>query len=363
MKIAYLSAGISVHDRRYLSKMLERGYKPYLISFWNSEVNFSMEGIEFYHYRPQFLSKIKKIIFLKKLLKKIQPDIVHTGFLQTHGFIGAFVKDFPLLSMPWGSDILILPQKSFYYKLVAKFVLKNADMITCDCELVKRKIIEMSGYDSEKIIVIPCGTDLNIFHPKDSTNMRQELGWKNNRLLIMTRQFEPVYGIECFINALPCIIENFPEVRVILVGNGSLEMEIKQQIDNLKLKDYVYFTGFVDVNTMAEYLNAADIYVSTSLSDGTSVSLLEAMACQLPVVVSDTPANREWIEDGANGFIVPMRNSQFLANRLIELLSNSLLCQKMGNRNYNIAQERANWDRNFDKLEAIYKTLCQESFV
>lgn len=358
MKIAYVCSGITVDERRFLNKMVERGHKPYLISFWNSEVNFKMEGVEFYHYRPQFMSKIKKIIFLRRLFKKIQPDVVHTGFLQTHGFIGAFVRDFPVLSMPMGSDVLILPQKSLYNKIVAKFVLKNADMITCDCELVKRKIIEMTGYDPQKIIIIPCGTDLNIFHPKDS-NIRQTLGWENNRILIMTRQFEPVYGIEYFIKALPSITKEYPEVRVILVGKGSLEMEIKKQIATLGLKDYVHFAGFVNDNTMAEYLNAADIYVSTSLSDGTSISLLEAMACQLPVVVSDAPANREWIEDGINGFIVPRKDSCFLANRLTELLSNPLLCQRMGNRNYDIAQERANWDRNFSKLERTYRKLTE----
>lgn len=362
MKIAYVCSGITVDERRYLSKTVERGHKPYLISFWNSEVDFGMKGVEFYHYRPQWLSKLRKIIFLKRLLNRIQPDVVHTGFLQSHGFIGAFIRDFPVLSVPMGSDVLILPDKSFYNKLIAKFVLKKADMITCDCEVVKNKIIELTGYDSEKIIVIPRGAELNIFYPRDSS-VRRKLGWENYKVLIMNRKFSPIYGIEYFINALPRIVEKLPDVRVILAGSGPLEEEIKQRIVNFKLNNFVHFAGFVDANTIAEYLNAADIYVSTSLSDGTSVSLLEAMACRLPVVVSDVPANLEWIEDGVNGFIVPRRDSRVLANKLIELLNNPLLCRKMGNHNYDVAQKRANWDRNFDKLEAIYKTLNRRRYA
>jgi glycosyltransferase involved in cell wall biosynthesis len=359
MKIAYVCSGVTVDERRYLKKMVEKAHKPYLISFWNLGVDFKMKGVEFYHYRPRYFSTLKKIIYLKRLLKKIQPDVVHTGFLQTHGLIGAFVRDFPVLSMPMGSDVLILPQKSLYHKIVAKFVLKHARMITCDCEAVKNKIVEMTGYDPGKIIVIPCGTELNIFHPRDS-RMRQKLGWQNCEVLIMTRQFAPVYGIEYFINALPRIVEKFPDVRAILVGSGPLEEEIKKRVDSLKLKNYIHFTGFVDADTVAECLNTADVYVSTSLSDGTSVSLLEALACRLPVVVSDVPANLEWIEDGVNGFVVPRKDSLVLADRIIELLNNPSLRQKMGDINYDIARKRADWDANFDKIEVIYNTLSRK---
>ena len=359
MKIAYLSAGISVRDQRFLSKMLERGHKPYLISFWGSEVNFSMPGVEFFDYRPRYLSKIKKVIFLRKLLNKIQPDIVHTGFLPTHGLIGAFLRGFPVLSNPWGSDVLVLPQKSLYYRLIANFVLKRAAMISCDCEYVKTKILELSNCDPAKIRIVPCGIDLNVFRPKYS-EMRQNLGWENNKILIMTRQFKPIYGIEYFINALSHVIEKVPEVRIVLGGQGPLESEIRKRVKGYGLEKYIYFAGFVNEKIMAEYLNSSDVYVSTSLSDGSSLSLLESMACRLPVVVSDVPANREWIKDGVNGFVVPIQDSVLLAEKLIELLRNPLLCQKMGNQNYDVANEKANWDENFIKFEEMYKQICQE---
>jgi glycosyltransferase involved in cell wall biosynthesis len=112
---------------------------------------------------------------------------------------------------------------------------------------------------------------------------------------------------------------------------------------------------------MAMYLNAADIYISTSLSDGTSCSLLEAMACRLPVVVTDLPAIREWVKDDVNGYLVPSENSAALAERIVTLLGNEPLRDQMGTRNLVIAQERADWERNFSILEEIYRGLVNSN--
>ena len=113
----------------------------------------------------------------------------------------------------------------------------------------------------------------------------------------------------------------------------------ENKIEELGLKDHVYFAGKVNDEKMAECLNAADIYITTSQSDGTSASMLEAMACGLPVIVSNAPAYYEWVEDGVNGFIVPRGDSEALTKHLCVLLSNQKLCSKMGQRNLQIARQ------------------------
>lgn len=131
-------------------------------------------------------------------------------------------------------------------------------------------------------------------------------------------------------------------------------------MQELGLVDIVYFAGMLDDRGMAQYLNATDIYMTTSLSDGTSACMLEAMACGLPVIVSDAPAYFEWVEDGINGYIVPRRNSTVLAERLIALLQDPVQCRKMGQRNLQIARERADWERNSDVFEGIYEGLMRD---
>ncbi len=314
------------------------------------------------HYFPRFLS-FQTALHLKKWLKHIQPDILHTGWITDMGFIGALSGFKPILSMPFGSDILIRPYQSISSKWIARFTLRRADMIYCDCELVKNKVIELSRCTPKKIFVLPqSGTDLNIFRPLNTHSLiREKLGWKNKEILIMTRQFEDIYGIDYFIEALPAVIRQRPSVRVILVGAGPMENAYRNKITKLGLDNYIHFAGWVDDRAMAEYLNAANIYVTTSLSDGTSASMLEAMACGLPVVVSDAPVYFEWVEDGVNGFIVPRCDSVTLAKRLIQLIDNKHLQQSMGTRNLKIAQEKADWEKNFDVLENAYNILTSRS--
>ena len=170
MKIAYLSRGNSVWDRRLLEKMVERGHKPYFISYFPCE-RVSVEGVENYHYDyttmhkfPRFLS-LQTALHLRRLLKRICPDVLHTGWVVDMGFLGALCGFKPVLSMPYGSDVLLRPQESATLKWIAWFTLKRADMIYCDCEVVKKKIVELSRSSPDKIVVFPCGIDLNTIRP------------------------------------------------------------------------------------------------------------------------------------------------------------------------------------------------------
>jgi glycosyltransferase involved in cell wall biosynthesis len=242
--------------------------------------------------------------------------------------------------------------------MITEYSLRRADMIACDAESVKREIVTLTDYPEEKIAVFPFGINLNRFNPDaDGNAIRKRLEWEDKKIVIMTRSFRPVYGVEYFLRSIPDIIANVPEARIMLCGSGLLEDEFKDFIDREGLNTYVHFAGYVRNEELPDYLTAADVYVSSSLSDGTSLSLLEAQACGLPVVVSDVAANQEWVTDGVNGFIVPMRDSHKLSEKVIELLRDTELRKRLGLKNIRIAQERANWDRNFEKFETIYQEL------
>ena len=366
MRIAYLSRGYSVYDRRFLKKMVERGHDAHFISYYACQQRVEVEGVRNYFYDYNTLHRFGRLKILqtawhlRKLLNTIKPNILHTGWIQDHGFLGALCGFHPTLSMPWGSDVLINPDRNLFLKWIAKFMLRQADMITCDCELVKQKVIQITGCRPDKIVVFPWGIDLGTFRPEFSRKIRKSLGWEHNKILICTRNFDTrLHAVECFIRAIPAVLESCADVRVILVGSGPLEHEYRELVSELSLNNIVHFAGWLDEGQMNEHLNEADIYVSSSLSDGTSCSLLEAMACCLAVVVSDTPANLEWVEDGTNGYIFPKGNSDALAERLIALLTDESLRQEMGKRNLQIARERADWERNFDKLEDIYRNLTE----
>ncbi len=264
--------------------------------------------------------------------------------------------------MPWGTDVLIYPKKSMVLNWMAKFTLSKADMVTCDCRKVKKEILRLIDFPRDRIVVFPWGIDLKKFNPRTTTGrIREELGWEDNLVVIHDRQFKEVYGVEYLVHAIPEVVEKIPKARFLFCGTGPLEKLMKEKTTRRGLSSYVHFAGSVRNEELPKYLNSADIYVSCSLSDGTSVCLLEAMACGLPVVVTDLPANLEWIRDEENGSVVPTGDSEILAQRIVNLLENEDLRKKFGERNIAIARKRADWEKNVSILEEIYRKLVDEA--
>lgn len=370
MKICYLSDEVNhVHDHRFLTKLVEKGYETYFVSIGCGKNVLRLDGLKTIHFKlnPFFysnrLARLSSLMFqysqLKRLLNQIKPDVLHAGWIQTAGLIAALSKFHPFLLMPWGSDILLYPSRSRFYRKLTQYVIQCSDMVTCDAETVKRKVIELANYPAEKIVVFPWGIDLRLFHPSQEirNRVRKDLGWDDKKILIMTREFRPICGVEYFIKAIPEIIRQVPEVRVLLAGSGSEEQKLHKMVKELKLENIVCFLGYVPNHRLPSYLNAADIYVSSSLSDGSPTSLLEAMACGLPVMVTRIPSVLEWIKDGENGLVVPLRDSQALAEKIVYLIKNEDLMKEMSSRNLAVAKQRADWDKNFNKLEMMYEKL------
>jgi glycosyltransferase involved in cell wall biosynthesis len=177
--------------------------------------------------------------------------------------------------------------------------------------------------------------------------------------MISTRPFynNNHYNIECLIRAIPVIIESYGNAKFIIKGTGPLEGYLKRLVEKLNISKHVRFVGLVPYDEVAQYLCASDIYVSTCFVDSTSVSLLEAMACGLPPVVTDILGNREWIENGENGFLFPPKNPTALAEKVIQLIENQSLRKRFGERCFQIIKRRAIWEKCVSKMEAIYKSL------
>jgi glycosyltransferase involved in cell wall biosynthesis len=374
MKIFYLTNGESVHDERFLKKMIEHGYEIFLISYSKDKIPKEIPGLKKVIHKPLVPSFIPFSIYfnyfpfgflhLKYLIWKYKPDILHAGWVQHYGFISALSGFHPLVIIPWGSDILIEPHKSNIHRMLTKYTLNRADMISVDAEFVKDEIIRISGYPDEKIVVFPQGIDQKMFNKNvDGSGIRKKLGWSDKKILIMARTFKPVYGIEYFLQALTEVVKKVPDVRVLMCGDGPLGDEFKSFVAKNSLREYIHFAGMVANEDLPKYYSAADIYVSSSLSDGTSLALLESMACGLPSVVTDIPAILEWVKNGENGFIVPRKNSKILAEKLIELLRNDEMRREFGRENLKVAKQRANWDDNFMKLVDIYDKLCPQKEV
>ncbi len=360
MRICYLHDGISIHDHKFLKYLVSRkSYDVHLLSFHNAALP-RLDGLTV-HQIPVPNSRLRFLVaclLTPWLIRRIKPDIVHGNFLLTYGFFSALAHYHPLLQMVWGSDALLAPQKNWLYNLIVKYSLQQADLVRVNCQWLRKVIVDL-GYPAGKIVVFPRGVDFEQFNPDvEGDYIRRQLGWGDNTVIICTRNHEAVYGIEYLLAAIPEIVRAKKKARFLFIGSGSRTNRLKKLVAKLGVRRYVSFIGYVPNDMVGGYLTASDIYVSPSLSDGTSNCLLEAMACGLPVVVTDVEAILEWIADGVNGFVVPRREPAALARKIISLIASEGVRQTFGKKNYSIARERASWDDNVNVMDKVYEMLA-----
>jgi len=366
-KVAYVANNItSIHDRRFLEKLSNTDLEIHAISFslghWNKEFfedDVEIPGVTYYHIHNQIpnINLLRRIpvlwfivsfFYLYYKLFQIRPHIVHSGYATKSGFLAALTGYRPLISMPWGSDILLEPYYSYIKRSILRYTLYKSDFVCCDCQTVKQNIISLTSYNPERICVFPWGINLDKFQPSFSSR-------NEGPTVISTRKFDDLYGVSNLVQAIPEILHKHPDTKFILIGNGgSLHKKFSDFINNLGIKDAVEIIAYVENEKIINYLHKSDIYISTSKSDGTSLSLLEAMAVGMPLVVTDIPANKEWVKQDFNGSFIKPDDSKSIVEVIDKMLSSPDLTKKMGMRNYLIAQKKANWDLNFNELLKLY---------
>jgi glycosyltransferase involved in cell wall biosynthesis len=217
------------------------------------------------------------------------------------------------------------------------------------------------GPDDDHIVTFPWGIDLDRYRPGASAlKIRDELGWQKAEVFISTRTWEPVYAIEVLLNAFAALHRSRESTRLVLLGDGSLAPRIHAQIDDLGIGDFVHAPGRVPQSELPEWFRMADAYVSSALSDGTSISLLEAMSTGLPVVVSESFGNLEWVQQGVNGALAQPGNASSLAEAMRLVIEDPSISAQMSSTNIEIAKAKANWDNNFPELARAVEKLVKE---
>jgi len=296
---------------------------------------------------------------IRKLMKKIKPDIVHAHYITQYGFCGALSGFHPLVVSAWGSDVLVDPNKSKILKLMVKFALKRADLITCNGINLKEAMIKL-GHDSQKIKIVYHGVDTKEFNPKQKDKkLREKLKIFDSPTVISTRGLEPIYDVESLIKAIPLVLKRVPDAKFIIANNGSQEAHLKEMAKSLYIWNNVKFVGLIQHNELPKYLASSDVYVSTSLSDGMALSTMEAMACKVALVITDVGDNRTWVRNEENGFIVPIKNPEALAEKIIYLLENEEVRKRFGEISRRRIEEKGDYYKEMEKMRELYEEMAR----
>ena len=375
VKIAYAHDGVNVYDLLFL-RHLSKKNSVFLLTF-NVAPDFvpsnvkilkmkeplakTTAGIPLMEGLRMYLLWFLRAFLMQFHLNTLKPHIVIGCMATKYGFYSAVSSFRPLLLIVWGSDVLIAPRRFFFLRFMAKYSLRKSDAVIVDSEVQRRAVIEL-GCDPNKVMKFPwfdLGCIKSHAHKRDQT--RRELRWINNPIIVCTRMHEPIYGVEYLLEAIPDVVNEVPESRFLLIGDGRLSTQLKKRVKELHMDPYVKFMGRLSREETIAFMRAADVYVSTSLSDGTSASLLEAMALRLPSVVTEIPGNEEWIRDGWNGLLVPVRNPRLVADRIISLLKEKALREEIGEHAHETVRAKVDWSENSRTLDFLIYTLIAKN--
>lgn len=367
--VVYANEGVSVYDELFLSH-LSRKFDVTFLSF-NPRPRYvprdvrvviipePMRRLPAHHSARIYSMSALRGLMLRKFTNALKPDVLIGCWALEYGFYSALSGFKPFVLIIWGSDVVVAPKLFFIFRLMVMFALKRADAVILDSEVQRDAAVKL-GCDPKKILKLPWFDPKDIHIKTSRVEVRKKLGWTGNPIVICLRRHEPIYGVEYVVEAIPHILNALPEARFLMIGDGQLTGKLKRMVNELGLQKYVKFLGHVSHEEATTYLNAADVHVSMSLSDGTSASLLEAMSLGVPSIVTSIPGNMEWIKDGWNGCLIPVRDSRQLADKVILLLKDEKLRKRVREKAFETISEQVNWSANLRALNSLISKLAEE---
>jgi len=251
----------------------------------------------------------KAIKSYQKIVQEEKPDIIHIQQITTYCFllIKAIKKSklsIPVVVTAWGSDVLLVPQKGWLYKKMVQYVLNQGNEFTADAQFLAD---EMNRLASSKIPVTIANFGINV----------EDIPIQKENIVYSNRLHKPLYRIDKIMIAFSKFMQQHADWKLVIAATGTETENLKQLSKTFNVESKVEFLGWVDAKTNSENYAKAKIWVSIPQSDATSISLLEAMSLGCVPVVSDLPANKEWIIDGKNGLIVKDFDHDFISKALL----------------------------------------------
>lgn len=361
MRILYFTQSQTPHDLRFLNALAQTDHQVAVLCLEEAEGRLWPTGIEELKW-PQIVAESSRktpallVRGFREVVRQFSPDVVHAGPIQKVAAIAARAGVHPLLSMSWGSDLLMEAERSWRSAWLAHYTLRRTDLLAVDCNTVVKKALDL-GYHGP-LAVFPWGVDLQHFSPDGKSELRAQLGWQNEFVLLSNRSLEPLYSVETIAWAFILASQQNDRLRLMIFGSGSQEAKIRALLEKAGLLDRVYFGGFAALDRLLDVYRSADVYLSASHSDGSSVSLMEALACARPVIVSDIPSNQEWVKPAQQGWLFKDGDAQDLSVKMLEAAASPHLAEMAAN-NRHLAEERADWTKNFQKLLDAYALVSQ----
>ncbi len=348
-----------------MKSLAENGCEIFLFGLTATDLSYydNMSNVKVYCYGFKFHKNARayrwimgKVLYFKALpkikdkIKEFAPDIVHAHYASSYGLLGALTNFHPYIISVWGSDAYDYPKAGFVYKKLFKYTLNKADKILSTSNVMAK---ETNKYTNKEIGITPFGVDTNWFRPMPKLQPQNYFIVGNVKTLL------PIYGIDVLIKAFARVVENNPNLPLLLniAGEGSQKDELVALTKKLGIAEKVDFVGYILNDKLPEFYNSISVAVSLSVSESFGVVAVEAMSCECPVITSDADGFTEVVEDGITGFIVPKKNVEATANAIQKFIDNPELRQKMGTAGRERVKILYEWNDNVQTMISYYKSI------
>lgn len=366
MRVLFVSRGYTTHDRRFLGTISDGGHEALFLRLEPDHVHDTRElpaGVREIEWDVETVSRPADaraaVSAFEHVVETYLPDLVQAGPIPTGAYLAALAGARPLVAMSWGSDVLVDAARDDEWRAASAYAVQHADLLVCDSVVVEDRLLELARPSRPDVLRFPWGIDVGAFMPGPTTlPLRSRDGWRDATVVLSTRSWEPLYGTLTLIDAFRRARQRVPRLKLMLLGGGSLSSEVDTYIGAHGLGDAVERCGLVRYESLPDIFRAADVYLSCSLTDGTSISLLEALATGIPAVVSDIPGNREWVQPGENGWLAPPGDAAAFADALVAAATlPEDLRSRMAAANRKVAMERADWAASAKRMLDAYRDL------
>lgn len=373
--IAYVADGSSVHTRRFLSYLANKGFNIHLITYTPSRI----ENVKIHNVATARTRIPLRIIQSIRLIRKIKPDVLHAFYITNNGVVAALSGFHPLVLSAWGDDIATDPERSEILKLFIKFALKVATLVETTDKLGRERLIEL-GCDSRKIFVQNMGVDTSLFSPNSKSEiLRKKLGINHSYSVVCARWWKPEYRVDVCIKAIPLVLQRLPDTKFIFLGGGPLEKDLKDLTAKLGVSESALFVGNIPENDMARYLASVDLYVDTVGDSraraleldfqgdtlkargggGMGQTTRQAMACGTPQLLSDhmNVRHANWFR----GLMYKQMDHRDLAEKIVHLLRDEKLRKRIGEESRKVVLQTCDVEKIMAKWETVYHYLSGHS--
>lgn len=369
------TAGSIVSTLHFSKRLAENGHKVILVAAKSPYASGDVNGIKTYRFRSVLVPKTEGKFYLalptvseaKKVLLDEKIDILH--LILPVGASFSFIKAAKSLgikivihSHTQSENIFLFIPKMLGRRVLSRIfdaylarVYTNANILICPTEFAKKNSPRVR--DDIKYEIISNGVDTAHFMPQDPTLFfkKYHLPLTGKKILFLGR-LHPEKNIETLIGAVPKLLKQYPEIKVLIAGEGNQKNKLQKLANNLGVSDTIIFLGRISEDDLVFVYNSCDIFVLPSIAELEGIAVLEAMACGKPILIADSPTSASKYFVDRNGLLFKPKDPKDLAEKILTLLSDENALKRMAQQSLENSK-RYDINQSVALLERLYYSV------